>query len=337
MLLSESLAWTLESYECSGIKVYCEKDAAKEIADSFLTDFTQRWEEAVESVEEEYGDCDDNDLPVDIVFTEYGFFVSVNQLEISYSFGNFYDLDYGPDAFNAAFSNMEENYPQIEYEGLIFYALCDTRCGEMVQYEISSHGNVDTYDFVGKALAALLADEEELEEDFASELESNEDFKESIQTLYAYKEYFSEERLENAIQIILNVAEEYDEDMEALEELIDNLEAGVVVEIDDDENDFSDNLPDGYMEALDMFMKAEELGASRPKVHEVVSSEGRFDLVIAKAEEGDAEAKFIAGKYFLADHIEEETERAIRWILEASEEGIKEAEEYILTYPELFE
>ena len=86
-----------------------------------------------------------------------------------------------------------------------------------------------------------------------------------------------------------------------------------------------------------MFMKAEELGASRPKVHEVVSSEGRFDLVIAKAEEGDAEAKFIAGKYFLADHIEEETERAIRWILEASEEGIKEAEEYILTYPELFE
>ena len=135
----------------------------------------------------------------------------------------------------------------------------------------------------------------------------------------------------------MNVAEEYDEDMEALEELIDNLEAGVVVEIDDDENDFSDNLPDGYMEALDMFMKAEELEASRPKVHEVVSSEGRFDLVIAKAEEGDAEAKFIAGKYFLADHIEEETERAIRWILEASEEGIKEAEEYILTYPELFE
>jgi len=337
MLLSESFAWALESYDCSGIKVYCEKKDAEEIANSFLTEFTQLWEEAVENVEEEYGDCDDTDLPVDIVFTDYGFFMYVHQLEIRYSYGDFYDLDYGPDAFNEAFSNMQDNYPQIEYEGLILYPLCDTRCGEIVQYEISSRGNVDTYDFVGKALAVLLADSEELEENFANELESNEDFKESIQTLYAYKEYFSEAQLENAIQIILNVAEEYDEDMEMLEELIENLEAGVAVEIDDDENDFSDNLPDGYMEALDMFMKAEELGASRPKVHEVVSSEGRFDLVIAKAEEGDAESKFIAGKYFLADHIEEETDRAIHWILEASEDGVEEAEAYILSHPELFD
>ena len=336
MLLSESLAWVLEDYDCSGIKVYCDKEEAKEIANSFLTDFTERWEEAVESVEEEYGDCEDNDLPVDIVFTEYGFFMHIHQLEISYSYGDFYDIDYGPDAFNEAFSNMEENYPEIEYDGLIFYALCDTRCGEMVQHELSSHGKIDTYDFVGKALAALLASEEELEENFASELEGYEDFKDSIQTLYAYKEYFSEELLDNAIQIILNVAEDCDEDMEELEELIKNLKAGIAVETDD-EDDYSDNLPDGYMEALDMFMKAEELGASRPKAREVVTSEGRFDLVIEKAEEGDSESKFIAGKYFLADHIEDETDRAIRWILEASEDGIEDAKEYILAHPELFE
>ena len=36
MLLSESLAWTLENYGCSGLKIYCDSTVAKEIANSFL-------------------------------------------------------------------------------------------------------------------------------------------------------------------------------------------------------------------------------------------------------------------------------------------------------------
>ena len=80
-----------------------------------------------------------------------------------------------------------------------------------------------------------MATDEDLEECFAENLESYEDYKESIQTLYAYQKYFSEEQLENALQIILNVAEECDEDMDELEELIEDLKSEIDVETDDDE------------------------------------------------------------------------------------------------------
>lgn len=335
MLLSESLAWSLENYDCSGIRIYCDKSIAKEITDSFMSEFNVLWEEAVESVEEEFGDCDEPDIPVSIAFTDYGFFMYVSQLEIPYCYGDFYDIDYGPDAFNTAFSNMKNNYPQIEYDGIIFYPLCDTRCGEIVQYEISSHGYVDTYDFIGRELACLLEDDEDIEECFATELENYLDFKDTIKTLFAYQDYLKEDILDNALDIILNIAEENDEDREELEEIIEQFKSGTFVETVEEDED--SNLPDGYMEALEMFMKAEELGAPRPKRGEVVTSEDTFDLVIAKAEEGDAESKFIAGKYFIADHIEEETQRAIRWIQEAAEEGIEEAEEYMDNHIDLFE
>ena len=67
-----------------------------------------------------------------------------------------------------------------------------------------------------------------------------------------------------------------------------------------------------------------------------MSSEGTFEIVIEKAEAGDPEAKFTAGKYFIADHIEEENERAIRWIREAAEAGVEEAEEYIEAHADIF-
>ena len=54
-----------------------------------------------------------------------------------------------------------------------------------------------------------------------------------------------------------------------------------------------------------------------------------FQVVIETAESGDAEAKFTAGKYFIANHIEEESERAVRWIREAADAGLEDAEEYI--------
>ncbi len=336
MLLSESLAWALENYDCSGIRVYCDKDIAKEVADSFMEELNQLWEEAVESVEEEFGGCDEADVPVFIAYTDYGFFMYVSQLEIPYSFGDFYDIDYGPDAFNTAFTNMKENYPQIEFDGLVFYPLCDTRCGEIVQHELSSHGNVETYDFIGREIAALLADDEALEESFATELENYLDFNDTIKTLFAYKDYIQEDILDNALDVILNVAEENDEDREELEDLIEQLKSGTYEEVEEDYDEY-DNLPDGYMEALEMFMKAEELGAPKPKARQVVTSDGTFDLVIAKAEEGDAESKFIAGKYFIADHIENEIPRAIRWIQEAADEGIEEAEEYINNHSDSFD
>ena len=123
---------------------------------------------------------------------------------------------------------------------------------------------------------------------------------------------------------------------EALQEFADALRAGEDIDIGEEEIDTS-GLPDGYMEAMDMFLMAEEISGKKPKRGEIMSSEGTFEIVIEKAESGDAEAKFTAGKYFIADHIEEETERAVRWIRDAAEAGVEEAEEYMEEHSEMFE
>ena len=83
-------------------------------------------------------------------------------------------------------------------------------------------------------------------------------------------------------------------------------------------------------------MMAEDICGVTPLPGEVISSKGTFDVVIAQAEAGDANAKLTAGNYFIADHIEGEIERAIQWIQEASDAGIEEATEYIHSHRELF-
>ena len=81
----------------------------------------------------------------------------------------------------------------------------------------------------------------------------------------------------------------------------------------------------------------EEINGKNFDRSRVISSEGTFEIVIEKAESGDARAKFTAGKYLIADHIEEETDRALKWIHEAAEAGIEEAKEYMEEHSELFE
>ena len=71
----------------------------------------------------------------------------------------------------------------------------------------------------------------------------------------------------------------------------------------------------------------------------MIWEDAHFDAVdypYAKAEEGDAEAKFTAGKYFITNQIVDEQERALNWIREAADEGIDEAVEYISWNSELF-
>lgn len=60
ILLSESLAWSLENYDCSGIRVYCDKSIAKEITDSFMSEFNDLWEEAAEEGIEKAAEYMDN-------------------------------------------------------------------------------------------------------------------------------------------------------------------------------------------------------------------------------------------------------------------------------------
>ena len=165
------------------------------------------------------------------------------------------------------------------------------------------------------------------------ECEDESEFKKIIKLFHTYSKWISSD----AIDKIIEISEESDEDMtEALQEFADALRAGEDIDIGEEEIDTS-GLPDGYMEAMDMFLMAEEISGKKPKRGEIMSSEGTFEIVIEKAESGDAEAKFTAGKYFIADHIEEETERAVRWIREAAEAGVEEAEEYMEEHSEMFE
>lgn len=352
MIVSDSLVCVLTEYDISGIKVQCDASVSDAAAKMFLEDFSAGWEEALRMVEEEYGDCESEaeDMPVEIYKKDYGFFISVGEIEIRYAYGDYYDVEYSIEAFENALDNMKAAYPQIEYEGYIGSLLSDLHCGEVYQWEFSSKGDVVVYDLLGETLGNIFAEEEEPSterfeaddesgaaefwETFAEELEANGDFAETIKVLYAYADWIQKADLDRAVAKILEIAEEYDADKaEELTELIEKLESGE--EIEEENVTFAD-LPDGYMEALDMFMMAEELSGITPKRGEVISSEGVFDIVIAKAEAGDAEAKFTAGKYFIADHMEEETERAIRWIREAADAGMQEAKEYIVSHKEVF-
>lgn len=174
-------------------------------------------------------------------------------------------------------------------------------------------------------------------ESFASELECYEDFAVSIKVIYAYSKWMKKANLDRAFRSIIQIALLYDEDLqEELVDLVKQLESGKYVD-EIEEITAQDHLPDGYMEAFEMIAMAEEFGGSTPSSGQIISSKGTFDLVIAQAEAGDAKAKLTAGKYFIADHIEYEFERAIQWIQDAAAEGIQEAIDYINSNKTLFE
>ena len=138
------------------------------------------------------------------------------------------------------------------------------------------------------------------------------------------------------IDKVNEISEESNEDMtEFHKNYTSDLREGEDGAIEEEEIDTS-GLPDGYIEAMDMVLMAAEISEKELDSFENESCEADFRIVISKAESGDAEAKFTAGKYFIANHIEEETERAIRWIREAAEAGVDKTEEYIKEHNELF-
>ena len=441
MELSDSLVWALEYYNISGIKVLCEESICDDIAQSFMTDFSNGWKNALLEVEQEHGDCIPEDVPAKIVKKDYGFFISIGRLDIRYRYGEFYDADYSFHALDCALKNMKTAYPQVEYEGYICGILSDRLSGDVFHWEVWHGRRPELYDFVGETLGNILATEvyapeEPIDADYVNfavagklkffknrkeisgyieSLGGNvadrisevtdylicndwnaasswiakakelgipmiseaefiwmfgdprqfglkpslfweclsdqftfpKDLDKTIKVLYTYKDWIRKADLDRAVRTIIHIAgkcevygyDKYEcaeEIQEEVIELVKKLESGEYVDEVDSKDPVADNLPDGYMEALEMFMMAEDLSGIRPSPGEVLSSKGTFDIVIAQAEAGDANAKLTVGKYFIADHIEGEIERAIQWIQEASDAGIEEATEYIHSHRELF-
>ena len=344
MYIPDCLMWAMGADGCTAVKVYCEEGLRKEIAARFTEVFNEEYEKLMDLIEEEEGACYEKEEEMNPFngarLTDYGILLPFDALSMYCDeYGDHLSWHNAGEAMEEALKTIKREYPSISYEGYVAYCWSDVHSGEVVQYEISSEKKKKKdkrdviYDFVGEALGEALEDEEvwdSLSEGLEGEDEN--ELKKIIKLFHIYSKWIPSD----AIDKVIEISEESDEDMaESLREFADALKAGEDVDIDEEEIDTS-RLPDGYMEAMDMFLMAEEISGKKPKRGEIMSSEGTFEIVIEKAEAGDPEAKFTAGKYFIADHIEEENERAIRWIREAAEAGVEEAEEYIEAHADIF-
>jgi hypothetical protein len=301
--------------------------------------FNEEYEKVMDLIEEEDGDCYDKEEEINpfegTKVTAYGVFLSFYSLAMLCCGGNHIASHDAGEALEKALKIIKKEYPSIRYEGYVAYSWSDTHGGEVCQYPISSEKNSGevVYDFLGEALGSALLEDETCDR-LSDELEEAEvsEFKKILKLFHTYSEWLPADAMDKIIEL----SEENEDDIKgSLEEFAEALKAGEDPKIEEDEYD-TDGLPDGYMEAMEMFMMAEEISGEAPKRGEVVTSEGTFDIVIEKAESGDPAAKFTAGKYFLADHIEDETERAIQWIKEAADDGVEEAKDYIEEHSELF-
>jgi len=336
MKIPEVLVWNMADECCTAVNIYCSKDLRKTIAERFTEVFNEEYEKVMDLIEEEDGDCLEKEeglSPFDGAHvTDEGVFLSFSALAMYCCYGDHLASYNAGEALEKALKTIKKEFPSIRYEGYVAYCWSDTHGGEVEQYAVSSEKNKGdvVYDFVGEAVEFVLQDDEtweRLEEELEDAEES--DYKEILRFFHHYSEWISPD----ASAKLLELAD--DSLRESLEEYWRELEGGADPEIEDDPD--TGNLPDGYMEALDMFMMAEELGAPMTKRGEVISSDVAFDLVIRQAEAGDPEAKLTAGKFFIANHTQAETERAIRWITEAAEAGVEEAQEYMDEHSELFE
>lgn len=344
MCIPDCLIEAMGDDGCSAVKIYCEEALRNEIASRFTELFNEEYVKIMDLIEEEEGACYEKDEGINpfngAKVTDYGVFLSFDCLAMYTAFGNHLaDYDAG-DALNKSLKRIKQEYPSISYEGYIAYCWSDVNSGDVCQYEISSKRRRKKdkgfviYDFIGEALRKILEDRDAWER--LSEFSLYEDEKTLKKIIKLYHLYSSFVPSDSIERIIENSKKRDDSMSVSLQEFAEALRSGKDIDIEDDEIDTS-NFPEGYMEALDMCILAEEISGETPKRGVIMEAGGDFEIVIEKAESGDAEAKFTAGKYYIADHIEEERERAIKWIREAADAGLEDAEEYIEEHSDVFE
>lgn len=93
MELHESIIWSVEDEDLSGINIICDTAIKKEVASFFSENFDKYWNDAKDSVEEEYGDCveKEDDCPsiASVEEAEYGVKVVLEPLYLSYQYGDY--------------------------------------------------------------------------------------------------------------------------------------------------------------------------------------------------------------------------------------------------------
>ncbi len=254
MYIPESLLLTdfAKEFNWSGLNIYCKDEQKKEIRSFFKRTFDEEWIKAINKLfsevykdysEDQLGNyCNDqcpNDNPMQVIFTEEGLFATFEPLDIRYGqFGERSDIGYGDDALRAALHRLEQQYPDIVYEGYIAYDWSDMHGGGIEQYPIASKNTTkkDSYDFIGVALSGIC---EYLSDDFISEFlkddfigfldeEPEEELKAFLCLAANHSEWVDAEAIYN---FVLEIAEKFSEevgeiDMDELNELVEKLRAG---------------------------------------------------------------------------------------------------------------
>ena len=197
MLINETFIWCADT-SFSGINFYTDASDAKENAiEFFKKQFKKNWTEAVKEVEKIYGDCEEADdldeLPIEVSETDFGFFVEIEDLYLSYGYCCC-ENEYGNKALQKTLDEFEEKFPEIKYNGLIAYVWSDLKSGDVVQYEVKSKGtkSPDVYDFVGEILRELTTEEDFVDE-FMGYIEDydEEEWEELLENIDLYRDYIS--------------------------------------------------------------------------------------------------------------------------------------------------
>ena len=263
MRLHESIVWSVDEEDLSGLNIFCDSSKREEIAEFFEENFNKYWDDAKDSVEEKYGSCQekDDDCPsiATVSIADYGVKVSLEPLYLSYQYGDYIESEgYAQKALDKTLKKLLNQYPDVSYEGYIAYNWSDVHGGEAEQWELSSKGDLAkdrVFDFIGESLAVATSDDE-FWESMQENLEDAEidDFKEILLNFKAYKKWLPEDVVER----LLTIAEEIDEDLRSeLDEVVEAIENGEEVEIEEDEIDES-SLPEGYMDVLNAVVSAEK-------------------------------------------------------------------------------
>ena len=230
-MYSTSLIWALEDLNASFIAIK-SKDAENAAA-CFIEKAHEEMKKAFENLVEELDeDPDENDgyypLGADECAPEFivnkfpaenGKDVRIVQfgpLYIQYCYGDFCEVNGACDAIDNAISRMAKEYPDAEYVGYIQFPWSDRRCGDIESYEIFSDKSLTEkpHWFLGTILENAVNDKYASGEDIPDEenfpfleklreeVEGNEDWDETRETIEALREYLSDDAAEKLLECV---------------------------------------------------------------------------------------------------------------------------------------
>lgn len=235
-MYSTSLIWALEDLNASFIAIKC-KDAENAVA-YFIKKAHEEMKKAFENLVEELDDELDEDdgyyplgadefAPESIVNKfpeEDGKDVRIVQfgpLYIQYCYGDFCEVNGACDAIDNAISETAEEYPDAEYVGYIQFPWSDRRCGDIVSYEVFSNKSLTEkpHWFLGTILENAVNNKYASGEDIPAEeyfsfleklkeeVEGNEDWDETRETIEALREYLSDDAAEKLLECVKEAEE----------------------------------------------------------------------------------------------------------------------------------